>query len=111
MTKTSITPDSVVTLRPATDDDAAAIARLAELDSANVPTGELLLAIVDGAPLAALSLDTGAVVADPFSRTLELVRMLHERAARISHATASAGAVRHGRITGASPRWLAMLHR
>lgn len=111
MPKHSITADSVVTLRPATADDAYAVARLAQLDSARVPTGDLLLAVVDGTPLAALSLDTGQVIADPFARTLELVRMLHERAARITHATTIQGAVRHSQTNGASPRWLAMLHR
>lgn len=111
MTKHSITADSVVTLRPATADDARALARLAQLDSAQVPAGDVLLAVVDGTPLAAMSLDTGHVVADPFARTLELVRMLHERAARITHATTIHGAVRRGRSTGASPRWQALLHR
>lgn len=111
MTKHTLTADSIVTLRPATADDAPTIAGLAQLDSAHVPTGDLLLAVVNGTPLAALSLDTGHVVADPFSRTLELVRMLHERAARLTHATAQGGAVRHGLRGSASPRWLAMLHR
>lgn len=111
MPKHTITADSVVTLRPATTGDAAALSRLAQLDSADVPQGDVLLAVVDGVPLAAMSLDTGDVVADPFVRTLDLVRMLHERAARITHATSLRGAVRQSQRNGASPRWLALLHR
>lgn len=106
-----ISADSIVTLRPATAADAPAVERLAQLDSARVPGGELLLAVVDGTPLAAMSVDTGDVIADPFSRTLDLVRMLHERVARITHATTLQGAVRQGQRNGASPRWLALLHR
>lgn len=111
MSKHRITADSIITLRPATPDDAPTVARLAQLDSSRVPQGELLLAVVDDVPVAALSLDTGHVVADPFTRTLDLVRMLHDRAARMTHATAHAGAVRSGQTTGTQPRWLALLHR
>ena len=64
-------------------EDAAAIARLAQLDSASVPVGALLLAVVDGVPVAALSTSSGEVVADPFRRTSELVAMLRDRAARL----------------------------
>lgn len=109
--RTNLSPSSTVTLRPATLEDAPALQRLAQLDSADVPTGSLLLALVDGAPLAAISIDTGAVIADPFSPTIDLVAVLHERAARIRRANAHGGAGRRERLPAGSPRWLAMLLR
>ncbi len=108
---TALTPSSIVTLRPATPDDDLSVRRLAQLDSSDVPAGALLLALVDGTPLAALSLDTGAVIADPFSRTLDLVAVLHERAARIKAAEQTCGAGRRERLPVGSARWLAMLFR
>ena len=38
--------------------------------------GDVLLAEVDGEPVAALATRSGAVVADPFNRTAALVRAL-----------------------------------
>ena len=76
-----MTSTQTLSIRPASQDDAVAIARLAALDSAEAPAGETLLAIVDGQPLAALSLASGAVVADPFAPTADLVVMLRQRAA------------------------------
>ncbi len=83
---TSTTHISTTAIRPASQDDTAAVARLAALDSAAVPTGRLLLGIVDGEPLAALSLEDGAVVADPFTRTVGLVALLRQRAALLEEA-------------------------
>jgi hypothetical protein len=97
---TSISLSSALTIRPAMAADAAAIAWLADLDSASVPTGSLLLAMIDDRLVVALSLDTGAVVADPFSPTAELVSMLRERAARIRQAAAG------GTSSGRTSRWL-----
>ena len=79
---------ATLAIRPAFDDDADAVARLAALDSAPVPAGPLLLGVVDGCRLAALDLDTGAVVSDPFSPTDELVALLRLRADRLQAATA-----------------------
>lgn len=76
-------PSAILAIRPATAEDTAVVARLAALDTAAVPTGALLLGVVDGAPLAAISVDTGAVVADPFSPTAGLVALLHQRADRL----------------------------
>jgi len=67
---------SPVVLRPALASDAPALAELAALDSSRVLTGEVLLAASGGGIAAALSLDTGAVVADPFVATDGLVEML-----------------------------------
>lgn len=83
-------PTAILAFRPAFAEDAAAVARLAALDSSAVPTGALLLGIVDGCPLAAVSVDTGAVIADPFSPTAELVTLLRQRAERLRAASAPA---------------------
>jgi hypothetical protein len=73
-------------LRPATSADTADLERLAALDSARPLAGEVLLADVDGGVRAALSLETGRSVADPFYPSLELVPLLRaaagERTAR-----------------------------
>jgi hypothetical protein len=72
-----ISPDVVIRLgRPA---DAASVERLAALDSAPVPEGELLVAEVRGKLWAALSLESFHAVADPFRPTGELVFLLVER--------------------------------
>jgi hypothetical protein len=71
--------DQYVTIRVATPDDARTLRCLAELDSAPRLTGRVLIAEADGVPLAALSLETGAVAADPFRHTAHLVRMLRLR--------------------------------
>jgi hypothetical protein len=68
-----------LTIRPARPDDAAAIERLAQLDSARRPSGYLLVAEVAFEPIAAISLTTGEVVADPFKHTAEPVRLLRLR--------------------------------
>lgn len=86
MTKTNaiahpsnVAGDMAVTIRRATADDAAALLRLAALDSGPFPQAALV-AEVDGSIWAARSLSTGAAVADPFRYTAELVELLHERA-------------------------------
>ena len=75
-----------ITIRPARSSDSPAITRLAALDSAPRPLGEVLLAEVDGEAWAALSLESGAVVADPFRLTTELVALLRLRAAQLAGA-------------------------
>ena len=70
-----------ITIRPAYADDEPELRRLAALDSAErVPPGALLLAEVGGELVAALSRADGTVIADPFRRTLEVVRLLRVRA-------------------------------
>jgi hypothetical protein len=68
-----------LTLRRATAGDAAAIARLVELEEARPLTGEVLVAEVDGRVTAALSVLDGRAVADIFRPTAELVAMLRTR--------------------------------
>jgi hypothetical protein len=67
-------------LRPATSSDAADLERLAALDSARPLAGEVMLAHADGDVRAALSLETGRAVADPFYPSLELVPLLRAAA-------------------------------
>jgi hypothetical protein len=67
-------------LRPATSADTADLERLAALDSSRPLTGEVVLAHADGDVRAALSLETGRVVADPFYPSLELVPLLRTAA-------------------------------
>jgi hypothetical protein len=75
-------PTSVV-IRPARGSDGAVLRRLAELDSARVPTGEVLIAETDGAVVAAHAPATGATIADPFRRTADVVELLEMRGAML----------------------------
>ena len=72
-----------VTLRFSFPDDDQAVARLAVLDSAKLPTGPLLLAEASGELRAALSLADGSVIADPFHQTAHLVKLLRIRASQL----------------------------
>jgi len=85
-----------VTIRRAYPDDAAAIARLAALDSRRIPAGDMLVAEVAGELRAAVTTDGAAAVADPFHATAGLVRLLRIRAAQLEAAAAPAPA-RRGR--------------
>jgi hypothetical protein len=71
------TPELIIRL--ARPEDEAAVERLAELDSARVPTGDVIVAEVRGTVWAALSLADFHAVADPFRPTGELVFLLAER--------------------------------
>jgi hypothetical protein len=79
-------PAPGVTIRPGFPDDAPAVARLAALDSQRAPLGPLLLAEIDGEPWAALALETGRTVADPFRPTAALIDLLRGRAAQLAAA-------------------------
>ena len=72
-----------VTIRPAREGDAAALAALATLDSAVVPDAPILVAEIDGELVAALGVLSGAVIADPFKPTSEAVELLSTRARRL----------------------------
>jgi hypothetical protein len=77
-----------VTIRPAYGDDSEPLRRLAILDSAaGAPPGPLLVAEVEGELYAALSLQSGAVIADPFRPTLALVELLRAHARAVSAPT------------------------
>jgi hypothetical protein len=78
------TPVTRVTLRYASAADAQRLRELAELDSAPIPTRRALVAEVDGRLRAALPLDGGAPIADPFHRGEELIELLRIRAAQLA---------------------------
>jgi hypothetical protein len=69
-----------VVIRAARGSDGPALRRLAELDSRPVPAGDLLVAETGEEVVAALSMSTGARVADPFRRTADVVDLLAYRA-------------------------------
>lgn len=73
-----------VSLRIAGVDDAHVVRDLAALDDAPVPEGEVLIALIDGEPVAAQSLRDGHVVADPFVHTTAAVALLGLRADHLS---------------------------
>jgi hypothetical protein len=81
------TPVTRVTLRYAAAADAPRLRALADLDSASAPTGPALIAEVDGRLRAALPLDGGAPIADPFQRGAELIELLRMRAAQLARST------------------------
>ena len=73
-----------LTIRRAAAADEFAVRRLSALDSAFPPTGDVLIAEMDGELWAALSIDTGHAVADPFRPSADLVELLRFRAERLS---------------------------
>jgi hypothetical protein len=76
---TSLTLAPTVLIRAARGSDGNALDRLAALDSARVPPGELLVAETDGAVVAAHAPATGATIADPFRHTAAVVELLELR--------------------------------
>ena len=82
-------PDEV-TIRMAGPADAAALHVLEELDSRRLPQGEVLVAEVGGEVRAALPVDGGDAVADPFRPTAPLIELLAVHAAQ-----RRSGATRH----------------
>jgi hypothetical protein len=67
-------------LRRAQAEDEAALARLARLDSARRPTGDMLVAEVGGQIVAAVPFGGGRAIADPFRPTADVVELLRARA-------------------------------
>jgi hypothetical protein len=75
-----MTSSAALTIRHATITDEPVLERLAALDSSRVPSGELLVAELDGQLVVALSVDTGAAIADPFEHTAAIVDSLRAQA-------------------------------
>jgi hypothetical protein len=71
-----------VRIRLAYADDLTVLERLAALDSQQLLKGDILIAEVDGVAVAALSVGSGRVVADPFVYTPHVVELLRVRASR-----------------------------
>lgn len=95
----SISQEAVV-IRSATASDAPALERLADLDSARVPSGAVLIAELRGQPVAAVPLDGGIAIADPFVPSAHLVELLRLRARQVDP---DSGAEEDGRLG----RWAA----
>lgn len=68
--------ERAITVRPARPADASALLRVAERDSRPLPAEPLLVAECESELVAAISLGDGAVVADPFRPTAEIVELL-----------------------------------
>ncbi len=77
------THTSDITVRLADYSDARSLTRLAALDSAQFPDGALVVAESGGEIVAALPLEGGRAIADPFRRTAALLEMLELRAAQL----------------------------
>jgi hypothetical protein len=75
---------AALALRLAAAEDGHVVGDLAALDDAPVPEGEVLLALIDGEAVAALSLRDGRVVANPFVHTEAAVALLRLRAEHVS---------------------------
>jgi hypothetical protein len=80
-----------LTIRWATAADSSRLARLAVLDSSEVPAGRLLVAEVDGEIRAAVPAVGGPGIADPFYPTADFVALLEMR---VRHFRRSEGARR-----------------
>ena len=79
-----------ITVRLADHTDSRALIDLAALDSAQVPAGALVVAESDGEIVAAVPVDGGRAIADPFRGTALIVQMLELRAGQIRTRTAHA---------------------
>lgn len=75
--------DPTLLIRRASPDDAAALARLAELDEAPVPREPLLVGEVGGRVWVAVSLVSLDHIADPFERSGEIAALAVERARQL----------------------------
>src|SRR4051794_41894593 len=84
-----------VTIRRAGAEDEEALRRLADLDSTRVPDGPVLMAEINGQPVAAISVLSGESFAHPFVPTQELRRLLEVRASQV-HLPPHEGARRGG---------------
>ena len=89
-----------VTVRHADAGDTTALRRLAALDSSDAPSGPVLLAESEAAILAAMPLDGGRAIADPFERTAELLDLLELRRAQLARERAGNGSRLAARVRG-----------
>jgi len=79
-----------VTIRRATDSDASAISMLAAVASASPPTGTLLVGEVGDELWAAVEVETGTAIADPFRPSADVVALLRLKAERLTKGESAA---------------------
>jgi hypothetical protein len=99
-----VAEDAPLTIRHASAADLPALERLAALDSRRIPTGELFVAEAEGRLLAATSLDTGAVIADPFEYTARIVEVLRIHAGAVQPAAPRTVEIGVGEQVAAVPK-------
>jgi hypothetical protein len=75
-----------LTVRLAEAADHPAIVRLAALDSARAPKGDVVVAELGGSIQAAVAVDGSAVIANPFVHTADVVKLLELRARQLREA-------------------------
>lgn len=73
-----------VAIRMARPGDEQAIVRLAALDGRRAPEGRVLVAEADSEIIAALPVDGGAAVSDPFRWTGDVIALMEVRAAQLA---------------------------
>jgi hypothetical protein len=81
--------------------DREALTELAALEGRPLPPGPFVVAEVNGAVVAAMPLGTGAVLADPFRPTAEILPLLALRATQLSPPRRRFG------LTKRAARWIA----
>jgi hypothetical protein len=97
---------SEITIRPAYADDQVGLQRLASLDSvASVPPHPLLVAEVDGELRAALSVDDGRAISDPFFPTASILDLLRTHARRGPRRPRLRRTLGTGRLARRAPAW------
>jgi hypothetical protein len=96
------TDERTVVIRWAAEADRGAVADLAALDSRRPLAGEVLIALVGDEPWAAVAIEDGRVVADPFRPSAGAAELLRIRAGHLRSALAE---------RQASPRRLLRLRR
>jgi hypothetical protein len=75
--------NSPLTIRRADIADSGALAHLAALDSSDPPAGDYLVAEVGQELWAAVEIDSGSAIADPFRPSADLVELLRFQAQRM----------------------------
>jgi hypothetical protein len=98
-TSSRMTGYDSVAVRMAREEDVNAIYRIAALDDKKAPQGRVLVAEADGELIAALGIDGGSAVADPFRWTSDVLALMEMRAEQIAAVdlvptAATGGAVR-----------------
>jgi hypothetical protein len=78
-----MTAHNEISIRILSETDADSIERLAQVDSAAVPSGSLLGAAVDGRLVAAMAVESGDSIADPFISSEGARALLAERAQQL----------------------------